>query len=149
MKNPLNILAKVWAYAAGVLAVAALGFGVEAFLPDDAGDREVAAGLTYLALGFGVALVMLTVAAVVQAAADLLAEPVIPAGHPEGFHDAFAPLHRAFEGDVRAWKAGKTYANDGSKYASVEDGWTGMAFLETCLKSSKKKGSWVSMPKKV
>ena len=42
MKNPLNILAKVWAYAAGVLAVAALGFGVEAFLPDDAGDREVA-----------------------------------------------------------------------------------------------------------
>jgi len=81
--------------------------------------------------------------------AGLLAEPTIPAGHPEGFHDAFARLHRCFEGDVRKWKAGKKFTSDGSQYASVEDGWAGLAFIETCLKSSKKKGAWTAMPKKI
>lgn len=81
--------------------------------------------------------------------ADLMAEPVIPSGHPEAFHDAFARLHRCFEADVRKWKAGKKFESDGSKYASVEDGRTGLAFIETCLKSSKKKGAWVAMPKPI
>lgn len=79
--------------------------------------------------------------------ADLLAEPTIPSGHPEAFHDAFARLHRCFEADVRKWKAGKKVVSDGSKYARVEDGWTGLAFLEACLKSSGKKGAWTPMPK--
>jgi predicted dehydrogenase len=79
--------------------------------------------------------------------ADLMAEPTIPAGHPEAFHDAFARLHRCFEADVRKWKAGKPFKCDGSKYANVEDGWTGIAFIETCLKSSQKKGAWTPMPK--
>ena len=81
--------------------------------------------------------------------ADLMAEPTIPPGHPEAFHDAFARLHRCFEADVRAWKAGKKVIIDGSKYASVEDGWMGIAFIETCVKSSKKKGAWTAMPKKI
>jgi predicted dehydrogenase len=79
--------------------------------------------------------------------AELMAEPTIPAGHPEGFHDAFARLHRNFERDVRAWRAGRPFVSDGSKYASVEDGWTGIAFIDTCVKSSGKKGAWAAMPK--
>ena len=79
----------------------------------------------------------------------MLAESTLPAGHPEAFHDAFARLHRCFEVDVRKWKAGKKFACDGSKYANVEDGWTGMAFIDTCVKSSKKKGAWVAMPKPI
>ena len=79
--------------------------------------------------------------------ADLMAEPTIPAGHPEAFHDAFARLHRCFEADVRKWKAGKKFTCDGSKYATVEDGYTGIAFIETCLKSNAKKGAWTAMPK--
>ncbi len=81
--------------------------------------------------------------------ADLMAEPTIPSGHPEAFHDAFARLHRSFEADVRKWKAGRKVTADGSKYASVEDGWTGIAFLETCVKSSRKKGAWTAMPKAI
>jgi len=81
--------------------------------------------------------------------ADLLAEVTIPSGHPEGFHDAFARLHRCFEADVRAWKEGKPFQCDGSKYANVEDGWMGIAFIETCGKSSKNKGAWTALPKKV
>jgi len=78
---------------------------------------------------------------------DLMAEPTVPPGHPEAFHDAFARLHRCFEADVRKWKAGEPFACDGSKYANVEDGWTGMAFINTCLQSNAEKGAWTPMPK--
>jgi predicted dehydrogenase len=81
--------------------------------------------------------------------ADLMAEPTIPSGHPEAFHDAFARLHRCFEADVRAWQAGKPFRCDGAKYANIEDGWMGIAFIETCVKSSAKDGAWTPMPKKV
>lgn len=81
--------------------------------------------------------------------AALMAEPTIPAGHPEAFHDAFARLHRCFEADVRKYQAGEPFACDGSKYANIEDGWIGIAFIETCVKSSSKKGAWTSMPKKI
>ncbi len=79
----------------------------------------------------------------------LLAEPTIPSGHGEGFHDAFARLHREFEKDVRAWKAGKPFTGAGPQYASVEDGWTGIAFLDTCIRSSAKQGAWTAMPKPI
>jgi predicted dehydrogenase len=79
--------------------------------------------------------------------ADLMAEPTIPPGHPEAFHDAFARLHRCFEDDVRKYKAGQPFSCDGSKYANVEDGQMGLAFIETCLKSNQKKGGWTKMPK--
>jgi predicted dehydrogenase len=81
--------------------------------------------------------------------ADLMAEPTIPSGHPEAFHDAYARLHRCFEADVRKWKEGQSFSVDGSKYASVEDGWMGLAFIETALKSSANKGAWTTMPKRV
>ena len=78
--------------------------------------------------------------------ADLMAEPTIPAGHPEAFHDAFARLHRCFEVDVRKYQAKQPFACDGSKYANVEDGWKGMAFIQTCIQSSNQKGAWTPMP---
>jgi len=78
--------------------------------------------------------------------ADLMAEPTIPSGHPEGFHDAFARLHRCFEADVRRWQAGGKFSCDGAKYANVEDGWTGIAFIDACVKSGGKRGAWTAMP---
>ncbi|MBM4062665.1 MAG: Gfo/Idh/MocA family oxidoreductase [Planctomycetes bacterium] len=81
-----------------------------------------------------------------KAIAALLAEPTVPSGHPEAFHDAFARLHRFFEADVRAWQAKKPLQYAGSGYATIDDGWTGMAFLAACLKSSAKKGAWTVMP---
>jgi predicted dehydrogenase len=81
--------------------------------------------------------------------ADLMAEPTIPSGHTEGFHDAFARLHRCFEADIRKWKAGERFSCDGSMYANVEDGWTGIAFIEACVKSSGHNGAWTRMPRKI
>ncbi len=76
---------------------------------------------------------------------DLMAEPNIPAGHPEAFHDAFARLHRCFEQDVRLYNDGKPFACDGTKYANIDDGYTGMAFIEAAVKSSKDGNAWVKM----
>ncbi len=74
--------------------------------------------------------------------ADLLAEPKIPSGHCEGFHDAYARLHRFFEKDVRAYWAGKPFNCDGSKYANVYDGRMGMAFIDASVESSQADGAW-------
>lgn len=79
--------------------------------------------------------------------AELMAEPTIPSGHPEAFHDAFARLHGCFEQTVRAWQAGKKWVEDGAKYANVDDGYIGIAFVETAVASSKKNGAWVAMKK--
>ena len=77
--------------------------------------------------------------------ADLMAEPTIPPGHGEAFHDAFARLHRCFEADVRAYLDKKPFQCDGSKYASVEDGVMGIRFISKCVESSSKDGAWVDL----
>lgn len=77
---------------------------------------------------------------------DLMAEPNIPPGHPEAFHDAFARLHRCFEQDVRAYQSGTRVECDGSKYANVQDGRMGIAFINAALQSSQQQGAWVDVP---
>ena len=78
--------------------------------------------------------------------ADLMAEPTIPSGHGEAFHDAYARLHRCFEADVRKYWAGEPFCCDGSKYANVRDGYTGMAFVGACVDSSEANGAWTKVP---
>ena len=75
----------------------------------------------------------------------LLKEPTVPAGHTEGFHDAFARLHREFEKDVRKFQAGEAWNCDGSKYANVEDGRMGLAFIEAAVASSKNHNIWTDV----
>lgn len=77
--------------------------------------------------------------------AELMAEPNIPSGHPEAFHDAFARLHRCFEQDVRAYLDKKPFSCDGSKYATVDDGRVGIAFIDAAVKSHQAGGAWVEM----
>lgn len=77
---------------------------------------------------------------------ELMAEPTAPSGHPEGFHDAFARLHRCFEADVRAYEEKKPWEADGSKYANVWDGRMGIALCAAAVESSNQGGVWVDMP---
>jgi len=76
---------------------------------------------------------------------DLMAEPTIPSGHGEAFHDAFARLHRCFEADVRAFQAGTYKETDGSKYATVEDGRMGIALIKKAIESNNNGNTWVDM----
>jgi hypothetical protein len=72
-------------------------------------------------------------------------ESTIPWGHSEGFHDAFARLHRCFEIDVRSYQAGNYAGTDGSKYATVEDGVIGLRFIEKAVESNKSGNAWVNL----
>jgi predicted dehydrogenase len=76
---------------------------------------------------------------------DLMAEPTLPSGHPEAFHDAYARLHRCFEEDVRAYLDGKPVECDGARYANVEDGRAGIYFITKAVESSNNGGELVEL----
>ena len=61
----------------------------------------------------------------------------IPAGHPEGYFEAFAELYRDF---ARAWRGG-----DSPNMPGLPDGLDGMAFIEAVLSSHKQNARWVRL----
>jgi len=71
----------------------------------------------------------------------------IPAGHPEGYLEAFANIYRNFAKALEARLAGKKVVEEKFDYPTVQDGVRGMAFLETVVKSNKKGSVWTPMPK--
>jgi predicted dehydrogenase len=71
----------------------------------------------------------------------------IPAGHPEGYLEAFANIYRNFAKAVEDKLAGKKIVEEKYDYPTVHDGVRGMAFLETVVKSNKKGSVWAPMPK--
>lgn len=72
---------------------------------------------------------------------ELMQELRIPSGHCEGFHDAFARIHRWFAVDVRLWQRHEPVSFAGIKYAGVEDGIKHMEFIAAAVKSSQTKTS--------
>jgi len=62
----------------------------------------------------------------------------LPAGHPEGFIEAFANLYRNFALHLKAYREGKPQ-NATYDYPGIEDGIRGMQFLEAVVRSSKEK----------
>ncbi len=79
---------------------------------------------------------------------DLMGQMTLPSGHGEAFHDALGRLHRDFEVDVRAFNSGASVTCDGSKYANVDDGRIGLAFIEAAVESSANDGQWTSLDSK-
>lgn len=66
----------------------------------------------------------------------------IPAGHPEGFLEAFANVYRAAFDDMINCSTG-TPTSDEPIYPTVDDGLEGVAFMAECLTSHQQDGSWV------
>jgi len=62
-----------------------------------------------------------------------------PAGHPEGYVEAFASLYRSFTADVRRVAAGDAPLLD---YPTVEDGVRGLRFIEAAVRSSAGGARW-------
>ena len=60
----------------------------------------------------------------------------IPAGHPEGFIEAFANIYRGVFADIRARKAGTTADPLDADYPTVGDGARGVRFIECAVASS-------------
>lgn len=65
-----------------------------------------------------------------------------PAGHPEGYVEAFANLYRNFARCIYAKKAGESPKPEWEDFPGIEDGIRGMAFIEHVLKSNESDLKW-------
>lgn len=68
-----------------------------------------------------------------------------PAGHPEGYLEAFANIYRAFSKAVRDYKPGKKVNYAKYDFPDVEDGVRGMNFVQTVVKSANSTKKWIPL----
>jgi predicted dehydrogenase len=69
----------------------------------------------------------------------------LPAGHPEGYLEAFANLYVAFHAAVRDHQSGSFTSVKDYDFPNVDDGIRGMAFVSTMVKSSKSDKKWTEL----
>jgi len=67
----------------------------------------------------------------------------IPAGHPEGYLEAFATIYRGFGNHLLAILAGEK--NTVLNYPTVSDGLRGMKFIYAAVESNKNNSTWVKL----
>jgi predicted dehydrogenase len=68
----------------------------------------------------------------------------IPPGHPEGYLEGFATIYVEAAHAIRAARKGRKPAKD-VIFPTVADGVEGVAFVEACVRSSKKNGAWTKL----
>ena len=69
----------------------------------------------------------------------------LPAGHPEGFVEAFANLYRNYALALQARLAGEQPAPEHMDFPTVHDGVRGMAFITACVASSASDQKWTKL----
>ena len=67
----------------------------------------------------------------------------IPAGHPEGYIEAFANIYRAFTNALLKKSLGDIVTEEELDFPNARDGANGVRFVEKCVESSKKGAIWV------
>jgi predicted dehydrogenase len=68
-----------------------------------------------------------------------------PAGHPEGYLEAFANHYRNFALCVKAQMNNEQPKPEWLDFPGIEDGVRGMAFIETVIASGKSKEKWIEL----
>jgi hypothetical protein len=68
----------------------------------------------------------------------------VPAGHPEGYIEAFANIYRNFADAVSRFKAGQQ-PDPVLDFPGIQEGVRGMLFLEKVVESSSGSKKWVDM----
>ncbi|WP_399281410.1 Gfo/Idh/MocA family protein [Variovorax beijingensis] len=66
----------------------------------------------------------------------------LPAGHPEGFIEAFANIYAGVAADIRARNAGQPADAIAADYPRVEDGARGVRFIERTVASAQSESKW-------
>ncbi len=69
----------------------------------------------------------------------------LPAGHPEGFVEAFANLYRNYALALQARLAGEQPDPEHLDFPTVQDGVRGMAFITACVASSASDQKWTEL----
>lgn len=68
-----------------------------------------------------------------------------PAGHPEGYLEAFANLYRSFALTLSAKLSGETPKHEWLDFPGVEEGVRGMMFIEKVIESSRSDKKWLRL----
>ena len=66
----------------------------------------------------------------------------LPAGHPEGYLEAFAVLYRNFAKVLKSKLDGTKPEKKFLDFPNHYDGFRGMSFIEACISSSNSKNRW-------
>lgn len=69
----------------------------------------------------------------------------VPGGHPEGYLEGFANIYREAASAIRAARKKGGKPPKDVIFPTVQDGVEGMAFIEACVKSSKRNGAWTKL----
>ena len=69
----------------------------------------------------------------------------IPAGHPEGYLEAFATIYQKFSKVIRNRKENVKTENHDLDFPSIDEGIRGMAFIEKVIVSSKGEQKWIKL----
>ena len=69
----------------------------------------------------------------------------VPAGHPEGYFEAFANIYRNFARTVRKKMNGQEPTAIDLDFPTIDEGIRGMLFVEKVLESSKSDKKWIKM----
>lgn len=67
----------------------------------------------------------------------------LPAGHPEGYYEAFANVYKSFCKTLLAKMEG-TDAGD-YRYPTIDDGLAGIRFVQACLESDRNGNTWAEL----
>lgn len=68
----------------------------------------------------------------------------LPPGHPEGYLEGFANIYREAADAIEAAR-GKQEKPEGVVYPGISDGLEGVAFIDACVRSSRRNGAWTQL----
>lgn len=68
----------------------------------------------------------------------------VPPGHPEGYLEGFANIYTEAAHAIRARAAGET-PDPAVTYPTVRDGLVGVAFVDACIRSSRRNAAWTKL----
>jgi predicted dehydrogenase len=69
----------------------------------------------------------------------------VPSGHPEGYLEGFANIYQEAARAIRAVRRKGGKVPKDVIFPTVQDGVEGVAFVEACVRSSKKNGAWTKL----
>jgi predicted dehydrogenase len=69
----------------------------------------------------------------------------LPAGHPEGFYEAFANIYEPFLDVISKVFVNEKIVPEDMDFADVEAGLNGVRFINACLKSAENSSTWVTL----
>jgi predicted dehydrogenase len=75
-----------------------------------------------------------------------LANVRLPAGHPEGYLEAFGNVYKNFASTLQAKLEGRVPTETELDFPTIDDGVRGMAFLNALLKSNESDQKWYKLP---